>query len=141
MNSLEGLRIPLDDGRSGRQRRRRNRMLCCFGCIVVAGAGAIFFKGLHSFQVLTQGLGPRPAPDTSRSAKEASRIAARHFPEEVAPTRLPPRRLFAGLCARPARHCLDAAAQRHAWAAALTKLLPRADAGAKGHGPHSRPLQ
>jgi hypothetical protein len=26
-SSLEGLRIPLDDGRSGRQRRRRNRCM------------------------------------------------------------------------------------------------------------------
>ena len=82
-SSLEGLRIPLDDGRSGRQRRRRNRMLGCLGCMVVVGAGAIFFKGLHSFQGSFQGAGP--APDTSQSAKEASRIAARHFPEEVAP--------------------------------------------------------
>jgi hypothetical protein len=110
-SSLEGLRIPLDDGRSGRQRRRRNRMLGCLGCIVVAGAGAIFFKGLHSFQDMTEGHGPKPAPDTSRSAKEASRIAARHFPEEVAPSHLPPRGLCAGLRAQPVRRCLDAAVQ------------------------------
>jgi len=78
-SSLEGLRIPLDDGRSGRQRRRRNRSLGCLAFLVVLGAAIIFFKGLHSFQ----GTYTNPAADAAKSAKEASRIAARHFPHEV----------------------------------------------------------
>ena len=48
--------------------------------VVVIGFAIVFFKGLHRFQGTDV---PNPSPGTSSAAKEASRIAARHFPQEV----------------------------------------------------------
>ena len=55
-------------------------MLGCLGMAVVIGFALVFFKGLHRFQ--STYASPTPA-GTSSAAKEASRIAARHFPQEV----------------------------------------------------------
>jgi hypothetical protein len=63
-------------------------MLGCLGLLVVIGAGFIFFKTLHSYQQ-TGRIDIKPASDTgagggpSSHHLEASRIASRHFAQEV----------------------------------------------------------
>ena len=78
-STLDGLRIPLDDGRSGRQRRRRNRMLFCVGVLVMGGVGVVFVRSLRSLE----GAYTSASPGVSQAAQESSAIASRHFPDQV----------------------------------------------------------
>uniref|UniRef100_A0A7S0DV73 Peptidase M13 C-terminal domain-containing protein n=1 Tax=Hanusia phi TaxID=3032 RepID=A0A7S0DV73_9CRYP len=80
-NALEGLRVPLSDGRSGRQRKRMKRIAITVGVVVLISAAIFFVKKLKSFQ--QQYDNPATEAGESRESQEAAKIAARHFPHEV----------------------------------------------------------